>query len=143
MTLLRALLCAACVAAGACTVRNATGPGEVAPVAGTWSYDAAQVAPSAAQATGTLVLTVAADGSIAGTAALVETAPGSASRSLAGQVSGRALDPTDVELTLTVGGVAEEHFGALRGDTLSGTWVVTDGAAAGASGRFTAVRTAP
>ena len=143
MKTLGVLLCAASVAAGACTIRDATGPDAVAPVAGSWRYSSSQVAPSPAETNGTLSLSVAPDGSIVGTAAVVERVPGTVDLALAGQISGLALDTLTVEFTLTLAAVAREHLGVLRGDSLTGTWVVTDGAAAGTSGRFTAVRTGP
>jgi hypothetical protein len=144
MRMLRLLLLGlACASAGACAVRDATGPGIVAPMAGTWRYTAAEVAPTTAQMQGTLTLDVASDGSISGTAQVVESVPGSSDRALAGQVSGQAIAAGTVELTLTVGGVVRQHVGALRADTLAGTWVVTDGAAAGMSGSFAAIRTGP
>ncbi len=140
---LRALTCAACVALAACSVRDATGPGAAAPVGGTWQYSSSQVAPATAQMTGTLNLTVADDGTIAGTASVVESVPGSSDRALSGQVGGWSVTAATVEFTLTIASVARQHFGTQHADTLSGTWLVSDGAAAGASGRFTAVRTQP
>jgi len=135
------VLCAVCAAVSACTVRDAVGPGAVAPVAGTWQYSSVQVAPSPAQTDGTLTLAVASDGSISGTAAVVERVAGQADRTLAGTVSGQSLDTGTVEFTLTLASVGRDHVAVLHADTLSGSWVVSAGAAAGTSGRFTAVRT--
>ena len=141
MKAVRLALCAVCAAMAACTVRDAVGPGVAAPVAGTWQYSSAQVAPSPAQTDGTLTLSVGTDGSISGTAAVVERVAGQADRALAGTISGQSLDTNTVEFSLTLASVTRDHVGVLHADTLSGSWVVSAGAAAGTSGRFTAVRT--
>lgn len=113
--------------------------GAPASIAGAWSYEATQTAPSAATLSGTLTLTrpgtCAVGGTVAGT---IDTGDGSPEMFDAG-VSGVFLDETTVDLSIGIDG-ERRHIGEVVADTISGTWA--DGSS-GATGIFRAERGTP
>jgi hypothetical protein len=135
----RLLAIAGATAAMACA--GTTGPSVIGvAIVGTWAYSAVQSSPSPATLAGTLQITGQSDRGVTGTFDGVETALSGQTAQRVGTLSGRFLDSTAVDLTLTLTTGQRQHLGRVVGDTLRGSWAVFSGSA---GGDFTAVRRRP
>ena len=109
-------------------------------VRGTWSYVSSQTGTSGAM-TGTLTLAQDSTVRFSGTLDGSETDDRGQTRRVLAVVSGRTLDATLVDFDLAVdASVIRHHTGSVRGDTLTGNWVVLSDAGLSAAGTFRARR---
>jgi hypothetical protein len=135
------VVAAALAAMTAMACAGSTGPSVVGvAIVGTWAYSAVQSSPSPATMTGTLQVTGQSDRGVTGSFDGVETVLSGQAVQRVGTLSGRFLDSTAVDLTLTLPTGQRQHLGRVVGDTLRGSWAVFGGSAAG---DFTAVRRRP
>lgn len=118
-----ALLLVGATAAGSCGSATACAPEAIVAIAGAWSYSAIQSSPSTATLAGTLDITSQCGRNFSGTLDVTEIDAQGRSRRLTGPVSGRALDTTSVDFDAFLDITARRHLGALRGDSIRGTWV--------------------
>lgn len=129
-----ALLLAGCVASPA-------DPAGTVPLAGTWQYRGTTDAGAPSTVTGTLALSSVSAVRYQGTATLVETGADGVAVRVSATVTGRLLEGGAVDFTAMVGGAARTHVGTLRGDTMTGRWIVVEaGGTVTGGGRFEAVR---
>ena len=111
------------------------------PVLGTWTYVGLQVAPGAANLTGSLLFTEQTGARIGGSMDFVESDAHGQQRRLAGPFSGRTVDSTTVDFELVLGVVTRRHVGRVKADSLTGTWVESSSSGLPtASGTFRAAR---
>jgi hypothetical protein len=136
----RALWRTAIVVLAGCT--SSSGPSVLgAPIVGTWEYSSTQTSPTPATLLGTLTVAAQTDRGVNGTFDGVERVLNAAQPvQRLGSLTGRFLDSTAVELTLTLSTEQRQHLGRVSGDTLRGSWNVRGG---GPSGDFVAVRRRP
>jgi hypothetical protein len=128
------LLAASCLSA----------PTETAPatiiVRGSWSYASVQ-SGSATIANGTLVLSQDSTVRFTGTLDANEQDSHGQLHRIAGVVSGRTIDESLVEFDMVIDPITtRRHSGAVKGDSLTGSWVEVSDAGIGASGTFRARR---
>lgn len=110
-------------------------------LAGTWAFTGQQSTGTPASMSGTLTLISKSSSSFGGSLDVVETIIGAAQRRLAGPVTGRVVNGASVDFTLVLGTMERQHIGAVKADTIVGTWYEL--AASGginAGGSFRAVR---
>lgn len=133
---------ALCASVGAWSCTEPTGADTLALVSvrGTWSYVSSQTGTSGAT-TGTLTLAQDSTVRFSGTLDGSETDDRGQARRVLAVVSGRTLDATLVDFDLAVdASVIRHHTGSVRGDTLTGNWVVLSDAGLSAAGTFRARR---
>jgi len=119
-------------------------PTETAPatviVRGSWSYASVQ-SGNATIANGTLVLSQDSTVRFTGTLDANEQDSHGQLRRIAGVVSGRTIDESLVEFDMVIDPITtRRHSGAVKGDSLTGSWVEVSDAGIGASGTFRARR---
>jgi hypothetical protein len=117
-------------------IDTATDASTVADVRGTWRYVGSQQAP-AVQLNGTLIIEEQEGDLLSGRANWEERTAQGMVQSVAGAVSGRVIELTDVDFDVRIGTDTRRHVARISGDTLRGTWVLIGG---GRTGEFTAVR---
>lgn len=109
-------------------------------VAGTWTYAGSRGGQSA-PTTGTLVLTQDRTVRFDGTLDATELDASGNVHRVVGVVSGRTIDKTTIDFDIVVDPtVTRHHAGAVRGDSLAGTWVELSDRGVVASGSFHAHR---
>ena len=136
----RLAVAAALIVSGACGSTSDLGTSGV-PVLGTWTYVGLQVAPGAANLTGSLLFTEQTGARIGGSMDFVESDAHGQQRRLAGPFSGRTVDSTTVDFELVLGVVTRRHVGRVKADSLTGTWVESSSSGLPtASGTFRAAR---
>src|SRR5690349_25123275 len=107
---LRWMAAAGCLASTACG--GSTDPGRMGvPVAGAWTYAGVQVAPAAAQLTGTLSFTSQTGAAVSGTFDVTEVGAAGQQRRLAGPISGHTVDSTTLDFDVLLGDVTRRHVG--------------------------------
>jgi hypothetical protein len=104
-------------------------------VTGTWRYSASETAPVRASVSGTLSITSASCSGIVGQLDVVETTATGATLRLAGPITGQVVDGSSFQFDAFLEGTPRQHLALLKGDSLTGSWVSTDGTQA-ASGTF-------
>ena len=102
---------------------------------GAWRYDAIQESPSHSTISGTFVVSAVACGTLSGQLDIIETPSAGPARRLAGPVTGSVIDATSLRFDATFDAGTREHLAKLIGDSLTGSWLNTDGAQT-ASGSF-------
>ena len=100
-------------------------------VAGQWSYAATRESPVHGTISGSLEITLVNCVDLLGVIDVVETLTTGETRRLAGPVSGTVVDSTLVRFEAELGGGSREHFARIKGDSLAGTWVETNGGPSG------------
>lgn len=116
-------------------------PAGAVPVAGTWQYRAFTDGGSPSTATGSLVLSSVNAVRYQGTLVVVETGVDGVAVRASGAVNGRLVEGQIVDFTVALPGAARTHVGSLKGDTITGRWMVSDATGmVSRSGRFDAVR---
>lgn len=109
-------------------------------VRGSWSYVSVQ-SGNAATANGTLQLSQDSTVRFSGTLDANEQDTHGQLRHLAAVISGRTIDQSLVEFDVVIDAATNRHHsGAVRGDSLSGSWVQISDAGIAASGTFRARR---
>lgn len=119
-------------------------PTETAPatviVRGAWSYASVQ-SGTATIANGTLTLSQDSTVRFTGTLDANEQDSYGQLRRIAGVVSGRTIDQSLIEFDMVIDPTTtRRHSGAVKGDSLTGSWVQISDAGIGASGTFRAHR---
>lgn len=119
-------------------------PTETAPatviVRGSWNYASVQ-SGNATIANGTLTLSQDSTVRFSGTLDANEQDTHGQLRRIAGVVSGRTLDESLVEFDMVIdAATTRRHSGAVKGDSLTGSWVQISDAGIAASGTFRAHR---
>lgn len=119
-------------------------PTEAAPatviVRGSWSY-ASLESGSATIANGTLTLSQDSTVRFTGTLDANEQDTHGQLRRIAGVVSGRTIDESRIEFDMVIDpSTTRRHNGAVKGDSLTGSWVQISDAGIAASGTFRAHR---
>lgn len=121
------------LAAAGCIRDN--GGGVDAPIGGTWHYEAIQTFPVGPATTysGTLEVPNVGDGMFSGTLSGTTTVTGGATTPFGGAVNGTSLDEqtVDFDAFLTGPTIGRRHQGVIKGDSLIGLWVESDGALQG------------
>lgn len=131
----RALLLAGLLVLGGCAVATAPCQSSV-PVTASWRYSALQDAPTHATLSGTLAVTHQTCADFTGQLDVSEVSAAGVTRRIAGPVSGKVIDANSVRFDAWLEAVPRQHIATLSGDSLSGTWVLVDGAGSTASGAF-------
>ena len=109
-------------------------------VRGSWSYASVQ-SGNAALANGTLVLSQDSTVRFTGTLDANEQDSHGQLRRIAGVVSGHTIDQSLVEFDMVIDpSMTRRHNGAVKGDSLTGSWVQISDAGIAASGTFRAHR---
>ncbi len=109
-------------------------------VRGSWNYMSVQ-SGNAATANGTLQLLQDSTVRFSGTLDANEQDTNGQIRHLAAVVSGRTIDQSLLEFDVVIDAVTTRHHsGAVKGDSLSGSWVQISDAGIAASGTFRARR---
>jgi len=121
-----------------------TAPTDVAPatviVRGTWSYTSAQTG-GLTSANGTLMLAQDSTVRFTGTLDANEQDSHGQIHRIVAVISAHTIDESLIEFDLVVDPAnTRRHTGAVRGDSLAGTWVQLSDAGVAASGTFRAVR---
>lgn len=106
---------------------------------GSWSYTATQTSPTTASVSGVLRITSQCARQIGGTLDVTQTDAQGNTQRLTGAVSGMLVDTTLLDFDAFLGATPRRHDGAVRSDSMRGTWFEVTGA----SGSFTSVWTAP
>ena len=109
-------------------------------VRGSWSYTSVQ-SGEATVANGTLTLSQDSTVRFTGTLDANEQDPHGQLHRIAGVVSGHTIDESLVEFDMVIdAATTRRHNGAVRGDSLTGSWVQISDAGITASGTFRAHR---
>ena len=109
-------------------------------VRGSWNYASAQ-SGSTAMANGTLMLSQDSTARFTGTLDANEQDSHGQLRHIAAVISGRTIDESLVEFDVVIDpATTRRHSGAVKGDSLTGSWVQISDAGIVASGTFRARR---
>ncbi len=102
---------------------------------GNWRYQATQDVPVPGTLSGSLVITAGGCGDFQGAFDVVEVLATGESRRIAGPLSGTLLDSTLARFEVVLDGIGREHLARIVGDSLTGSWVESNGSPPG-SGQF-------
>lgn len=131
---MRAILLLALVPLAACQVTTSQ-CSAVPAVVGTWRYSATETTPVRTSISGTLSITSANCSAIVGQLDVVQTTATGATQRLAGPITGQVVDGSSFQFDAYIDASPRQHLASLKGDSLNGSWVSTDGSQA-ATGTF-------
>jgi len=129
MALLASLLCAACL--------SPTGPCDSGrSVIGKWRYAGLTQAPVRTTLSGTLLITEESCGEFSGSLAIVELTDQGGTWQRGGPVHGRVIDNGSLRFDAFLEADPRQHLASIKGDSLTGTWVLVDPSGTSISGTF-------
>jgi hypothetical protein len=101
---------------------DAAGVDDANPVGGAWVYQASQVVPIPTTLEGTMLLSGALASSVRGEFTGLEREATGGAVQVVATISGRVASGSTVDLLMSRGQEQRRHIGALRGDSIVGTW---------------------
>lgn len=111
--------------------------GDIPAVIGTWRYTGVEQSPMHATMIGTLSISSVSCSAIVGELDVQQTDALGTTQRRAGPVTGQVIDAVSFRLDAFLETTPRQHIVALRGDSLSGSWVSVDGTQA-VTGTFSA-----